>query len=93
MVGTVVEVNVSSEVYVKFLGLDRVRRFHPNILRKMNKFSVNQVVRICSDESTVREIEKKFGNIQKKEDKVAKKLFLYRYSFLDSKLNYPYFPA
>lgn len=64
--------NGSPEVVVKFQGLDRVRRFHPTILRKMNKFSINQVVRIRSDEATIREIEKELGHIQKREDKVAK---------------------
>ena len=72
-----VEVNGSSEVHVKFQGLDRVRRFHPSILQKMNKFSINQVVRIRRDESTIREIEKEFGQLQNREDKVAETIFIY----------------
>ena len=36
-------------------------RLNPTILKKLNKFSVNQVIRIRNDERTIRSIESKFN--------------------------------
>lgn len=66
MLGTVVKVNSgSSEIHVmmKFSGLDSIRRFNPEQLQKVNKFSINQVVRIRNDWSTIGKIKNEFGQV------------------------------
>jgi len=60
-------------------GLESIRRFQPVHLRKMNKFSINQIVKIRSDWLTIKEIDEEFGQIQLKEKKVE---FIYFYSFI-----------
>jgi len=59
-VGTVQKVYESADVSVKFRGIDPVRIWclNPAILKKLNKFSVNQIIRIKNDEETIREISK-----------------------------------
>ncbi len=73
MLGTVVKINTGSsemDVMMKPPGLDSIRRFQPVHLRKMNKFSINQIVKIRSDWSTIREIDEEFGQMHLREEKV-----------------------
>ena len=55
-----------SSVNVKFqtrYGGESVSwRFNPTIFKKLNKFSVNQVIRIRNDAHTLRSIESKYEN-------------------------------
>lgn len=45
--------------------------FNPAILTKLNKFSVNQVIRIRNDERTIQSIDSKFMQLE-----IRKKVFL-----------------
>lgn len=57
--GTVESVG-ESDIHVYFAEKDIKLRLNPSALIKLNKFSINQVVRIKSDRETIREIEKEF---------------------------------
>ena len=49
----------TTKVFLKFRGLALLWSFNPIILRKLNKFSVNQFARIRSDPITVMQMKKK----------------------------------
>ncbi len=57
-VGTVLTI-CESIVYVKFKGVESCLHLNPAILKKLNKFSIDQVIRIRDDEATLQIIEKK----------------------------------
>ena len=59
MVGTVHAIH-ESKVYVRVKDRDDCFNLHPAVLKKLNKFSVNQIIRIRSDEMTIQKIEKRF---------------------------------
>lgn len=54
-----------SSVSVEFQAQDEDEavswRLNPTVLKKLNKFSVNNVIRIRNDERTIRSIESKFN--------------------------------
>ncbi len=54
-----------TNVYVKFHGRSWLWIFNPTILQKLNKFSVNQSVRIRSDANTVKQMKKKVKSNEK----------------------------
>jgi len=56
-----------TNVYVKFHGRSWLWIFNPTILQKLNKFSVNQSVRIRSDANTVKQMKKEEESIAKYE--------------------------
>ena len=61
-VGSVQKVYESADVCVKFRGNDPVRIWclNPTILKKLNKFSINQIIRIKNNEETMRAISELF---------------------------------
>lgn len=78
-VGSVVNFH-RKKIVVQFWGSaifgDFIKRsFHPNALKKLNKFKVNDIIQIKSDELTAEQIEKEFGRIQIAGEKV---LFIFQ---------------
>ena len=59
--GTVESV-IESELLVDFKETEKKLRLNPAVVKKLNKFSINQIIRIRSDEVTIREIEIDFGS-------------------------------
>jgi len=59
--GTVESV-IESELLVDFKEKEKKLRLNPSVVKKLNKFSINQIIRIRSDEVTIREIEFDFGS-------------------------------
>lgn len=57
VVGTVHTI-FESEIFVRFKGKEECLNLNPTILIKLNKFSVNQVIRVRNDESTLQQMEK-----------------------------------
>ena len=57
-----VESLIESELLVDYKEKEKKLRLNPATVKKLNKFSLNQVVRIRSDEATIREIEVDFGS-------------------------------
>ena len=53
---------VESELLVDFKENEKKLRLNPSVMKKLNKFSINQIIRIRSDEVTIREIEIDFGS-------------------------------
>jgi len=79
---------VKTKVCLKFRGLPMLWSFNPTILRKLNKYSVNQFVRIRSDPITVMQMKK--GEKEEEENGVKYgKVFLKFFSkfFTNFKLN------
>ena len=60
VIGTVESVG-DSGVRVNFKNQEVKLHLNPDCFDKLNKFSVNQIVRIRSDRQTIREIESDFG--------------------------------
>lgn len=56
--------------------------FNPAILTKLNKFSVNQVIRIRNDERTIRSIESKFNESEIRQKVVICSLKFFGYEAL-----------
>lgn len=58
-----------SHVYVHFnrLNFDRTKRLNPDAIKKLNKFSVNEWIRILNDESTITEMERVYGILHHKD--------------------------
>ncbi len=57
-------------------------RLNPTILKKLNKFSVNQVIRIRNDERTIRSIECKFNESEIRQKVVICSLKFFGYEAL-----------
>ena len=57
-----VESLTDSELLVSFKEQEKKMRLNPAFVKKLNKFSINQIIRIRSDEVTIREIEIDFGS-------------------------------
>ena len=73
-VGSVVNFH-RNKIVVQFWGTsifsDFIKRsFHPNALKKLNKFNVNDIIQIKSNELIAEQIEKEFGRIQIVDEKV-----------------------
>ena len=62
--------NGSLAIHEKLNGIYPVQSFNPTHLRKMNRYSINQIIRIRSDDRTTREIQKEFGQVQNEAEKV-----------------------
>ncbi len=56
-----------SSVDVKFQSCDHTKSINARDLKKLNKFSVDESVRILINERTLKEIEKEFGIFLKSE--------------------------
>ena len=54
-----------SEILVGFAEKEIKLRVKPTVLIKLNKFSINQVVKIRDDRQTIRAIEKEFEIVSK----------------------------
>jgi len=71
------------DIRVAFKGANRVETILglcPSIISKLNKFSLNQVIRIRDDQETVQQIEKEFANSKTNEDDT--KVVVNLYDFL-----------
>jgi len=53
---------IESKLLVDFKEKEKKLRLNPAVVKKLNKFSINQIIRIRSDEVTIREIEFDFGS-------------------------------
>lgn len=51
---------IGSDISVKFKGFHHSWQMNPSVMKKLNKFSVNQIIRIRDDEETIQEIEEEF---------------------------------
>lgn len=49
-------------VHVRFEKMEKTWCFNPAVLERLSNFSLNQIVRVRNDESTVRTIQAKLGN-------------------------------
>lgn len=52
-----------SELLVDYKEKEKKLRLNPSAYKKLNKYSINDVIRIRSDEVTIREIEIDFGSL------------------------------
>jgi len=59
--GTVESLNESG-LLADYKEKEKKLRLNPATVKKLNKFSINELVRIRSDEATIREIEVDFGS-------------------------------
>jgi len=57
-----IESLTESELLVNFKEKQKKLRLNPAFVKKLNKYSINQIIRIRSDEVTIREIEIDFGS-------------------------------
>jgi len=55
-----VQITNGNGVYVKFRGLETLLYLNSSILKKLNKFSVNEIIRIRSDATTVQQMGQEF---------------------------------
>lgn len=65
-----VEPSKGPGISVRFKGLKRSLYLNPVVFKKINNFSVNQLIRIRNDREVNRKIEKKFGKYKKGQEKV-----------------------
>jgi len=70
-----VEGNKGDIIYVKFQSCDRSESIKAKSLTKLNKFSVDESVRILNDERILKEIEKEFGIFHKSEGDRQEKVY------------------
>ena len=67
MVGTIQAMrknfNGTDRIYVKFLGVKQCLPMDPTILKKVNQFSINQMIRIRNDEKTARQMKKEISRL------------------------------
>lgn len=55
---------IGSDVYVKYRDVPCNWRVNSDVISKLNKFSIGQIIRIRMDEQTIREIDEDFGRFR-----------------------------
>ncbi len=77
---------------VRYNNLDEFSEVtvNPAYLKKLNKFTVDQIIQIKSDDATMEEINKEFGKIHEDFEKVDFNLFLTVFNYMFNKVIYPF---